>query len=83
VPVCRLHHRELHRHGDEKLWWQKLNIDPLPIASRLWKQGRTNGTDVHPALTPQFLQEGVAVGTDDRGGHSDSMAMSADGGTLP
>ncbi len=42
VPVCRLHHRELHRHGDEKLWWKKINIDPLPIALRLWKQGRTN-----------------------------------------
>jgi len=83
VPICRLHHRELHRHGDEKLWWQKLNIDPLPIALRLWKQGRTNGTDVHPALTAKFLQKGVAVGTDDRGGHPDSMAMSADGGTLP
>ena len=21
VPVCRLHHRELHRHGDETAWW--------------------------------------------------------------
>jgi ERF superfamily len=32
VPVCRIHHRELHRSGDEAAWWQKLNIDPLPVA---------------------------------------------------
>ena len=32
VPVCRVHHRELHRHGDEAAWWQRIKIDPLPIA---------------------------------------------------
>jgi hypothetical protein len=36
VPVCRLHHRELHRHGDEAAWWKKINIDPRPVALRLW-----------------------------------------------
>ena len=40
VPLCRLHHRELHRHGDERVWWQKLNLDPLPAASALWAQTR-------------------------------------------
>ena len=43
VPVCRVHHRELHRHGDEAAWWQKTKIDPLPIARRLWKHARPNG----------------------------------------
>ena len=38
VPICRLHHRELHRSGDEVAWWQKLNIDPVPIALKLWQQ---------------------------------------------
>jgi hypothetical protein len=37
VPTCRLHHRELHRQGDERIWWEKQGIDPLPIAERLWK----------------------------------------------
>jgi len=36
VPVCRLHHRELHRRGNELAWWQIHGIDPLPIAARLW-----------------------------------------------
>jgi ERF superfamily protein len=40
VPVCRVHHRELHRSGDEVAWWRRLNIDPVPVALRLWQQTR-------------------------------------------
>ena len=40
VPVCRLHHRELHRVGDEPAWWAGLNIDPMPIAVSLWRRTR-------------------------------------------
>jgi hypothetical protein len=36
VPICRLHHRDLHRRGDERAWWQNHGIDPLPIAANLW-----------------------------------------------
>jgi hypothetical protein len=43
VPVCRIHHRELHRSGNEAAWWRKFNIDPIPIALRLWEQTRTDG----------------------------------------
>jgi hypothetical protein len=40
VPLCRLHHRELHQVGNELSWWQKLNIDPLPTALRFWQLTR-------------------------------------------
>jgi hypothetical protein len=36
VPICRLHHRELHRHGHERAWWQTKGIDPLAVAAVLW-----------------------------------------------
>jgi hypothetical protein len=36
VPLCRGHHRELHRHGDEAGWWQKLGLDPNRAARALW-----------------------------------------------
>ena len=49
VPVCRVHHRELHRSSNEAAWWRKLNIDPLPVALRLWQQSRTEG---EPAPQP-------------------------------
>jgi hypothetical protein len=41
VPVCRLHHRELHRYGDEASWWAGASIDPLPIALGLWRRSRS------------------------------------------
>jgi hypothetical protein len=42
VPICRVHHRELHRAGDEAAWWGRLNIDPLPVALKLWQQTRSD-----------------------------------------
>jgi hypothetical protein len=43
VPVCRLHHRKLHRHGDEAAWWNGVNIDPVPIAIALWQSTHRDG----------------------------------------
>lgn len=40
VPVCRLHHRELHRNGDEAAWWAGLGTDPVPVALALWRRSR-------------------------------------------
>jgi len=54
VPVCRVHHRELHRSGDEAAWWRRLNIDPVPVALRLWQQTRSD--DRAPA-TPDSRTE--------------------------
>jgi hypothetical protein len=51
VPLCRGHHREVHRHGDEGAWWQKVGIDPLPQARSLW-------IETHPLSTgPQSISE--------------------------
>jgi hypothetical protein len=36
VPLCRTHHREIHRCGDEGRWWQNGGIDPLAAARTLW-----------------------------------------------
>jgi hypothetical protein len=41
VPICRLHHSELHRCGNERAWWQKQGIDPLAIAATLWRRTHT------------------------------------------
>src|SRR5271156_2285846 len=46
VPLCRGHHRELHRYGDEARWWQKAAIDPITAARALW-------LETHPALAAQ------------------------------
>jgi ERF superfamily len=36
VPLCRGHHREIHRHGDEATWWKNTRIDPTIAARALW-----------------------------------------------
>jgi len=36
VPLCAIHHNENHATGDERKWWERHGIDPLPIAQRLW-----------------------------------------------
>ena len=36
VPLCRGHHREVHRCGDEAAWWDKTGINPPAAARVLW-----------------------------------------------
>ena len=36
VPLCRGHHREVHRCGDEASWWKKTGVDPMTAARVLW-----------------------------------------------
>jgi hypothetical protein len=36
VPLCRGHHREVHRCGDEPAWWKNVGVDPTITARALW-----------------------------------------------
>jgi hypothetical protein len=40
VPLCRIHHREVHRGGNEAAWWNKFGVDPYLVAAALWAQTR-------------------------------------------
>jgi ERF superfamily len=40
VPLCRTHHRDLHKRGDEEAWWLESKINPLATAERLWQATR-------------------------------------------
>jgi hypothetical protein len=40
VPLCRAHHREVHRSGHEESWWRNTRIDPLAAARSLWLETR-------------------------------------------
>jgi hypothetical protein len=63
VPLCRMHHREVHRAGDESAWWKTAGIDPMKIAGKLWKEARLNEGRIPSSSPPQ---------PDDRGQISDS-----------
>jgi hypothetical protein len=38
VPLCRVHHREVHQTSQEAQWWARFGIEPLTVAERLWAQ---------------------------------------------
>jgi hypothetical protein len=45
VPLCRVHHHELHRRGPERIWWQQKGIDPLQVAKALWDKTHAAAPD--------------------------------------
>jgi hypothetical protein len=65
VPLCRGHHREVHRCGNEPGWWKKTGIDPTFPARALWLETRplptaSDKTDLEGATSL------AAIGKDQR-----------------
>jgi len=87
VPLCRSHHRAVHRAGDERAWWTAAGIDPVKVARQLWRQTRLNDSHdpqqssvrVRPETRP------IASASDAvRESRSDSVAIGrADDGRTP
>jgi hypothetical protein len=40
VPLCRTHHRDNHRFGDEAAWWNRAAVNPVEVARKLWTTTR-------------------------------------------
>jgi hypothetical protein len=83
VPMCRLHHREVHRTRNEIQWWSQFGIKPLPIAYKLWNT-------THPAPAPPvstrgpedaLAQRDATIGTP--AGHSEVFGQDANYETNP
>jgi ERF superfamily len=56
VPLCRGHHREVHRSGDETAWWTKARIDPTAVARALWLE-----THPLPVISDKTLLDEVPI----------------------
>jgi hypothetical protein len=65
VPLCRVHHRAVHRARDERAWWQAAGIDPIKIARKLWKDTRMDEGRFEPDRMPPAA---AADGTTQAGG---------------
>jgi ERF superfamily protein len=70
VPLCRSHHRAVHRAGDEKAWWKQAGIDPIKAACKLWNHTRICEGRIEPEPTAQGS-------TADRPGKSDDPAVNS------
>jgi ERF superfamily len=62
VPLCRSHHRSVHRAGNEQVWWQQAGIDPLRVARKLWKHTHTDERPMEPdpARAPAIASDRAA-----------------------
>jgi hypothetical protein len=58
VPLCRMHHREVHRCGNEGAWWSKSGIDPLAAAGAIW-------LETHPVPTQNAATDSATTATFD------------------
>jgi ERF superfamily len=63
IPLCRGHHREAHRSGDEAAWWRNLGIDPTVTARSLWLKSHPLLAD--SAVTRRKRAFGASSVTDD------------------
>jgi hypothetical protein len=86
VPLCRSHHRAVHRAGDEQAWWQAAGIDPVKTARQLWRQTRLNDPqDPHqqglPARPRTALIASASDGTRESGATELGMGRADDGRT--
>ena len=61
VPLCRGHHREVHRCGDEATWWAAAGIDPSAAARSLWL--KTHPISTRPATRPSQDNPALDVGS--------------------
>jgi Rad52/22 family double-strand break repair protein len=64
VPLCAIHHHNIHTTGREQEWWEERKIDPLAIASRLWQQSREQSSAACEANRGEVLENGADRRTD-------------------
>jgi SAM-dependent methyltransferase len=84
VPLCRSHHRAVHRASDEQAWWKATGIDPVEAAC----SGDKPGSMIREILisrVPRYARRSIASASDDmKELRSDSVAMGrADDGRTP
>jgi len=82
VPLCRGHHRAVHRARDERVWWRQAGIDPIKVARRLWKDTREMGQ--RPSQRPALpRQHDAAASSDPKNEDSSATATPQEETRLP
>jgi ERF superfamily len=83
VPLCRTHHRSVHRAGDERAWWKQTGIDPIQVARRLWRETRQGAPSLHVGSRrkkmPRAARINAAAARDDGHRPESTAADDADG----
>jgi hypothetical protein len=87
VPLCRTHHRAVHRACDEQAWWKAAGVDPVNVARQLWRQTRLNDPQDRHLAGPAARSETRSIASASDGmkeSRSDQLAIGgADDGRAP
>jgi hypothetical protein len=79
VPLCRDHHHQLHRHGNEMAWWANLQIAPIKAANALWAATLLQaGTEPKTATAMKQSRQGTNL---DPGTDAETFGSNAAGST--
>jgi hypothetical protein len=82
VPLCRGHHRAVHRSRDERAWWRQAGLDPIKVARRLWKATRGMGQQrSQRAALPR--PHGAGASSDPNNEEMSATATTQEGTRLP
>jgi hypothetical protein len=81
VPLCRGHHRAVHRSRDERGWWRQAGIDPIKVARRLWKETHGMGPRRPREVSPR--PQGAAASSDPRSEDISATATTQEESRLP
>lgn len=80
LPLCNVHHDQLHRSGDERAWWARHGVlDPLKIAARLWAASRGHT----PAPDADDTTDGSTMADGDDKGRADAPFAGRNGSAPP
>jgi len=82
VPLCRGHHRAVHRSRDERGWWRQAGIDPIKVARRLWKETHGMGPR-RPRREVSPRPQGAAASSDPRSEDISATATTQEESRLP
>jgi hypothetical protein len=84
VPLCRGHHRAVHRSRDERAWWRQAGIDPIKVARRLWKETRGMGRwRAQRAAVPQPRADAATSAPTPKNEEPSASATTQEGTRLP
>jgi hypothetical protein len=66
VPLCRGHHREIHRCGNEAAWWKKVGVDPTILARALWLESHPLPTASGDEQSREEPDQRIKQGSNDK-----------------
>ena len=78
VPLCAIHHQQLHNTTKEREWWEERKVDPLIIARALWQQSQQRLPEATLAVSSQNNLTVAAAYLSDRPMGEESTSRSSD-----